>query len=305
MYETKKLYQIRKIDLDVNPLPFAWESIPEINIDCFLWEDNDYKPKTKAKLFYTDTHFHVFFKSFEEEIKVAYFNMDDDVYKDSCVEFFIKPNPDMDDRYFNFEMNSVGALLLGLGVDRYNRERMKLDNPFEVFGISTSVTRGTVENYNNQLTGNCDDALPGNCNGIPEERCRDELHDDCCNGAARSYCNSTAQRCCNNTTQNCDDGSISTGGCFDTTVCIPSLTDDGSTHSCYNGKFWTVEYSIPFSFIEEYFGKLDIRPGFRFKGNFYKCGDETKYTHYGCWNPIKVASPDFHRPEFFGDLVLE
>ena len=41
------------------------------------------------------------------------------------------------------------------------------------------------------------------------------------------------------------------------------------------------------------------------KGNFYKCGDDTKYPHFGCWNEVVWEEPDFHRPECFGDLILE
>jgi len=35
--------------------------------------------------------------------------MEDPVYKDSCVEFFVKPKPDKG--YFNFEFIAVGTLL--------------------------------------------------------------------------------------------------------------------------------------------------------------------------------------------------
>lgn len=69
--------------------------------------------------------------------------------------------------------------------------------------------------------------------------------------------------------------------------------------------FWTISYFIPFEFIERYYGKIDAAPGYMFKGNFYKCGDETDYAHYGCWNEVVNPCPDFHRPECFGDLVLE
>jgi hypothetical protein len=41
------------------------------------------------------------------------------------------------------------------------------------------------------------------------------------------------------------------------------------------------------------------------RANFYKCADNTRIPHYVSWNPIEVASPDFHRPEFFGELLLE
>jgi hypothetical protein len=37
-------------------------------------------------------------------------------------------------------------------------------------------------------------------------------------------------------------------------------------------------------------------------GNFYKCADETISPHYLSWNPIDAPAPDFHRPEFFGEI---
>lgn len=77
------------------------------------------------------------------------------------------------------------------------------------------------------------------------------------------------------------------------------ISDDSSR------EFWSIEFSIPFSFIRDFFGELDFGPGSRMKGNFYKCGDDTQYPHFGCWNNITNDVPDFHRPEFFGDMVLE
>jgi len=215
----KKTYTVKKINLVQTPIEKAWDSIEEINIDNFLWENNGYKPTTKAKLFYTDTHLHVSFKSYEKEIKVTYYNMNDSVYKDSCVEFFVNPDPTKDKRYFNFEMNSAGTLLLGLGVDRNGRKMLEFDDYRQFFNIKSSVTR---ENLND-----------------------------------------------------------------------------------YNGDYWTVEYSIPFTFFEEHFGKLNVVSGHRLEANFYKCGDSTRHAHYGCWNKLTNENPDFHRSEFFGNLILE
>ena len=82
----------------------------------------------------------------------------------------------------------------------------------------------------------------------------------------------------------------------------PSLSAE--THKDYKGPFWIIEYTVPFIFIEQYYGKLSFQTGKRMKGNFYKCGDKTQFPHYGCWNRIDNPVPDFHRPEFFGDLVL-
>lgn len=38
------------------------------------------------------------------------------------------------------------------------------------------------------------------------------------------------------------------------------------------------------------------------RGNFYKCADGSSLPHYLSWSPIETPKPDFHRPEFFGEL---
>lgn len=48
--------------------------------------------------------------------KPVYFNANDPVYRDSCVEFFIGFNTDAG--YYNFEFNNAGTCLLGFGTGR-------------------------------------------------------------------------------------------------------------------------------------------------------------------------------------------
>ena len=38
------------------------------------------------------------------------------------------------------------------------------------------------------------------------------------------------------------------------------------------------------------------------KVNFYKCGDELPQPHFLAWNNIQAAAPDFHLPEYFGEV---
>lgn len=64
---------------------------------------------------------------------------------------------------------------------------------------------------------------------------------------------------------------------------------------------WSVVLGIPFTLLGYAEG---VRPE-RLRANFYKCADNTRIPHYVSWNPIEVASPDFHRPEYFGELTLE
>ena len=41
------------------------------------------------------------------------------------------------------------------------------------------------------------------------------------------------------------------------------------------------------------------------RGKFNKCAEATSQPHYLSWAPIKTPAPDFHRPEFFGDIILD
>lgn len=45
--------------------------------------------------------------------------------------------------------------------------------------------------------------------------------------------------------------------------------------------------------------------GMAIHANFYKCGEKTEYPHFGVWKHPGTPKPDFHRPESFGEIVLE
>ena len=66
---------------------------------------------------------------------------------------------------------------------------------------------------------------------------------------------------------------------------------------------WSVLLTIPAALPEALFGAA-LRSGLRLRGNFYACGDETPAPYYAAWNPVETPAPDFHRPEFFGELLL-
>lgn len=66
---------------------------------------------------------------------------------------------------------------------------------------------------------------------------------------------------------------------------------------------WEVALIIPYRvFFKHQISCLD---GEQIKANFYKCGDELQTPHFVSWNPIVIDKPDFHRPDFFGNLDFE
>jgi hypothetical protein len=38
--------------------------------------------------------------------------------------------------------------------------------------------------------------------------------------------------------------------------------------------------------------------------NFYKCGDKLAEPHFIAWSNIDTPKPDFHRPDFFGQVFF-
>ncbi len=74
----------------------------------------------------------------------------------------------------------------------------------------------------------------------------------------------------------------------------PVLTEDG----------WEITYKIPFAFIKLFFKDFVAAPGKKMRANFYKCGDLTLQEHYFSWNCVNWPTPDFHRPEYFGELIF-
>ena len=69
------------------------------------------------------------------------------------------------------------------------------------------------------------------------------------------------------------------------------------------GTGWEAVYTVPAETLHLLFG---VRPaaGLELRVNFYVCGDKTPLPCYGAWNEVQTETPDFHRPEFFGRLIL-
>ena len=61
---------------------------------------------------------------------------------------------------------------------------------------------------------------------------------------------------------------------------------------------WRVCIIIPFELI----GIDPENVPASIRANFYKCGDKTAHPHFVSWSPIDLPAPDFHRPDFFGEL---
>lgn len=63
---------------------------------------------------------------------------------------------------------------------------------------------------------------------------------------------------------------------------------------------WSVGMAVPLEMI-------GIDPSHlpsSIRANFYKCADMTAHPHFLAWNRVVSPTPDFHRPDFFGELLF-
>lgn len=66
---------------------------------------------------------------------------------------------------------------------------------------------------------------------------------------------------------------------------------------------WTLNVEIP---KEAFWGhKFKTLDKLKANGNVYKCGDGVKEPHFLSWNPIDTEKPNFHVPQFFGNIIFE
>lgn len=191
--------------LTKNDIDFT--DVPRAQIDCYKWSEG-YAPKAFGQLIYIKNKgFALKMTAYEQAPKAVYTEYNQPVYEDSCLEFFVRFNKD-NPLYMNLEMNSNGAFLASVRVERKNKTN--IHNLIDLPAIKADI--------------------------------------------------------------------------FD--------------------EFWTVETFFTLEQIEAMFGKINLKKGYVFYGNFYKCGDKTAKPHYGMWSLIKTDKPDFHRPEYFGKLVI-
>ncbi len=83
---------------------------------------------------------------------------------------------------------------------------------------------------------------------------------------------------------------------------IERFTSLGKRAFCeMEGMFsWEIIVAIPFELLNINTENLPEK----LSANFYKCADDTDSPHFVSWSPIGTPTPDFHCPEYFGELYL-
>lgn len=70
-------------------------------------------------------------------------------------------------------------------------------------------------------------------------------------------------------------------------------------------KGWSAELFVPCELISALYGATFTASACTLRGNFCKCGDKTRYIHYGSFAEMKELPPGFHNPERFAEIIIE
>ncbi|EHQ30381.1 carbohydrate-binding family 9-like protein [Mucilaginibacter paludis] len=110
---------------DFQDIALMFNNAEKCQIDQLLWSNSGYFPGVEFNIAYTTDA--ILLKYFvKEKYAVArHTEVNDLVYKDSCVEFFLSFNNGRS--YYNLEFNCIGTPYCAYGMDRHNRVELPVD----------------------------------------------------------------------------------------------------------------------------------------------------------------------------------
>lgn len=68
---------------------------------------------------------------------------------------------------------------------------------------------------------------------------------------------------------------------------------------------WSLELFVPCELVSEVYSKHFSAGACTIKGNFTKCGDLTKYPHYGSFCELETLNEGFHNPKCFAVINID
>lgn len=204
--------------LDADWDKVAWKDMTPAVLEYYMGKEPAHQPKVQVKAAYDDRYLYLIWKVEDNYVLGKRIKHQQDVYRDSCVEFFFTPARDVDRGYFNLETNCTGVKLFGAHFGGKN-EKLTAE------GFASIVTASSLK------------------------------------------------------------------GPIDPEIAKPTT--------------WTLEYRIPLALLEEFAKVERPGPGVTWRGNFYKCADDSSHPHWLTWSPVTHAKPSFHLPKYFGVLVFE
>ena len=98
----------RPVPLSANHEETPWERANQFDVNSFSWHEAGPKPRTVGRLLYDADALYLWFDVEDHHIEATVTELNGPTYRDSSVEFFSRPNPESNEKYFNFEANCCG-----------------------------------------------------------------------------------------------------------------------------------------------------------------------------------------------------
>ena len=92
------------------PLDRSWTAVPEATIDWFHPNSATYRPEVVVRIAHSRDTVHLRWRVADRYVVARTTEVNGEVWKDSCVEWFVQP--EADGGYFNLEINAAGTPLL-------------------------------------------------------------------------------------------------------------------------------------------------------------------------------------------------
>lgn len=126
--------QIMVDNVSTGAVASTLRTLEKHTLDYAPWPSYPAKPAVQFSIAHCPSAILLQFGVKEKHMKAVHSNINDPVYKDSCVEFFI--SLDEGAAYYNFEFNCLGTVLAGFGRGNTDRELLP---PAELQKIKTEV----------------------------------------------------------------------------------------------------------------------------------------------------------------------
>ena len=135
--------------------PVSWNNINVVN-----WAEYNYRPWVQFRMLYSDSEFLLQYQVKEKYIRAMAGHDNGEVWKDSCVEFFLTPAND--GIYYNFEFNCAGVCLLAAGPSRNSREAASAETLGKIRRLP-SLGRNVFQERKGDVEWNLSLAIPFSC----------------------------------------------------------------------------------------------------------------------------------------------
>ena len=117
----------------------AWKEVEAARLMHFMGGRPSHFPDTRLKMAYDDEAVYVIFRVRDRYVRAVRSGYQQNVFKDSCVEFFFKPNEEDSENYFNLETNCCGAALFAFQTGPRRGEQRIPGGEFSAIGLAHSL----------------------------------------------------------------------------------------------------------------------------------------------------------------------